>query len=75
MREEYQAVWEAALRTAQSAIAPRTVWLVSNKTSMMLFDSQESARKYVSRFGAATAGGMSITNLEVFSATDGGAEK
>lgn len=44
------------------------VWCVANRTSSVLFESQEMARAYVAQFGAATSGGLSITNMQVFRA-------
>ena len=53
---------------ALSETAPQVVWEVSNKTSSVLFATQEQAKAYVSQFGAATGGGMFITNRDVLGA-------
>lgn len=38
------------------------VWLVGNDVSLAVFDSEESAKAYVSSFAASVSGGLSITN-------------
>ena len=53
------------------AATPNEVWCVANKTSSVLFESQELARAYVAQFGASTGGGFSITNLQVFRSPSG----
>lgn len=42
------------------------VWMVSNKTSCMLFATEEMARKYVSGFAPSVGGGMHISSAPVF---------
>lgn len=42
------------------------VWAVQNKTTFLLFESQEHARAYCAQFGAAV--GLNITNIPIFRA-------
>ena len=56
-------------RKAVCVSAAPQVWEVSNRTSSVLFATQELAKQYVASFGAATGGGMFVTNREVIGAT------
>lgn len=59
---EWLAVIESAAPEEQ-----RTVWLVASKTTSLLFAKKEDAEAYRAGFGAATGGGMTITECPVVS--------
>lgn len=58
-----KAICDIALASL-SAIKP-TVWEVSNRTSSVLFSSEDSARQYLSSHPATVSGGMSIIERPV----------
>lgn len=43
-----------------------TVWMVSNKTSLTLFATEEQAQQFVSSFAASVGGGLHISSVPVF---------
>jgi len=59
---------KAAPKNAESPNHAKDVWMVSSRTFMALFDTQEAARQFVSLQGASVGGGMKVSNHEVFSA-------
>lgn len=65
--------WMAAFSRADKelqSVAPearRTVWMVENQTSSIVFGTREEAEHYRSRFGASVSGGMNILELAVLS--------
>jgi hypothetical protein len=48
-----------------SASAQRKVWIVSNKTSFVVFGNEAAAQTYVSAFPASVGGGMDIAEIQV----------
>ena len=48
---------------------PRSVFIAGNETAMCAFAARDLAERYVSNFGGATAGGMTVVELPVVGAT------
>lgn len=65
LRDGYQPM---LVKAQLSAIGERFVWAVENKTSFVLFASEDLAKRYVSSFPASVGGGMAVARLSVCSA-------
>jgi hypothetical protein len=69
--ERYMAVntlCNLALRLLHSETGKRehhSVWAVQNKTSVILFSTEQAAKDFVATFPASVSGGMEITQMGV----------
>lgn len=71
--DTFEVIKDIASQQHTSA-ANNLVFLVGNKTSLAVFATRELADRFVSNFGGATAGGMSITSVPVIGAFRNNAE-
>jgi hypothetical protein len=69
----FAVTWLRASLTAPQQATPepvhRSVYIASNKNAMCAFASRDLAERFVSNFGGATAGGMTVFELTVIGAT------
>lgn len=60
---------QALKQQATPEPVPRSVFIAGNETAMCAFAARDLAERYVSNFGGATAGGMTVVELPVVGAT------